>query len=162
MKLEIVQAKRNLLPVSFRRNLQTSDKLYHLAPLTWLHWMVPSFLQRCLKRLRSAILLTKLFSNDAIKLSHEYRDRIYIRKDIVLKLTEYGELNQTTLLSYTGLNLATLHKCKKTFGLSRWKGNLQSKNRRRLYSMGWLHLWKEFGIEKRKENNARVDNNRMA
>ena len=106
MKLEIVQAKRNLLPVSFRRNLQTSDKLYHLAPLTWLHWMVPSFLQRCLKRLRSAILLTKLFSNDAIKLSHEYRDRIYIRKDIVLKLTEYGELNQTTLLSYTGLNLA--------------------------------------------------------
>jgi predicted transcriptional regulator len=54
----------------------------------------------------SAILLTKLFSNDAIKLSHEYRDRIYIRKDIVLKLTEYGELNQTALLSYTGLNLA--------------------------------------------------------
>jgi len=39
-------------------------------------------------------------------LSHEYRDRIYIRKDIMLKLTEYGELNQTTLLSYTGLNLA--------------------------------------------------------
>src|SRR6266849_9307199 len=106
MKLEIVQAKRNLLPVSFRRNLQISDKLYHLAPLTWLHWMVPSFLQRCLKRLRSAILLTKLFSNDAIKLSHEYRDRINIRKDIVLKLTEYGELNPTTLLSYNGLNLA--------------------------------------------------------
>jgi len=38
-------------------------------------------------------------------LSHEYRDRIYIRKDIILKLTEYGELNQTTLLSYCGLNL---------------------------------------------------------
>jgi hypothetical protein len=51
-------------------------------------------------------IVTKLFSNDAIKLSHEYRDRIYIRKDIVLKLSEYGELNQTTLLSYTGLNLA--------------------------------------------------------
>jgi predicted transcriptional regulator len=39
-------------------------------------------------------------------MSHEYRDRIYIRKDIILKLIEYGELNQTTLLSYTGLNLA--------------------------------------------------------
>ncbi len=38
-------------------------------------------------------------------LSHEYRDRIYIRKDILLKLTEYGQLNQTSLLSYCGLNL---------------------------------------------------------
>jgi len=38
-------------------------------------------------------------------LSHEYRDRIFIIKDIILKLTEYGELNQTTLLSYCGLNL---------------------------------------------------------
>jgi predicted transcriptional regulator len=38
-------------------------------------------------------------------MSHEYRDRIYIRKDILLKLTEYGELNQTSLLSYCGLNL---------------------------------------------------------
>ena len=38
-------------------------------------------------------------------MSHEYRDRIYIRKDIILKLTEYGLLNQTTLLSYCGLNL---------------------------------------------------------
>jgi predicted transcriptional regulator len=37
-------------------------------------------------------------------LSHEYRDRIYIRKDILLKLTEYGQLNQTSLLSYCGLN----------------------------------------------------------
>ena len=35
---------------------------------------------------------------------HEYRDRIYIRKDILLKLYEYGELNQTKLLSYCGLN----------------------------------------------------------
>lgn len=39
-------------------------------------------------------------------MSHEYRDRIYIVKDIILKLTEYGELNQTSLLSYCGLNLA--------------------------------------------------------
>jgi predicted transcriptional regulator len=38
-------------------------------------------------------------------LSHEYRDRVYIIKDILLKLTEYGELNQTSLLSYCGLNL---------------------------------------------------------
>ena len=37
--------------------------------------------------------------------SHEYRDRVYMRKDIILKLTEYGELNQTSLLSYCGLNL---------------------------------------------------------
>jgi hypothetical protein len=47
----------------------------------------------------------------------------------------------------------------KTFRLYRWKDNLQSKSRRKLYSMGWLHLWKEFGIEKRNENNARMDNN---
>ncbi|MEE8132359.1 MAG: winged helix-turn-helix domain-containing protein [Nitrososphaerales archaeon] len=38
-------------------------------------------------------------------MSHEYRSRIYIVKDIILKLTEYGELNQSTLLSYCGLNL---------------------------------------------------------
>jgi predicted transcriptional regulator len=37
-------------------------------------------------------------------LVHEYRDRIYIRKDILLKLYEYGELNQTKLMSYCGLN----------------------------------------------------------
>ena len=30
---------------------------------------------------------------------------MYIRKDIILKLTEYGQLNQTSLLSYCGLNL---------------------------------------------------------
>jgi predicted transcriptional regulator len=37
-------------------------------------------------------------------LVREYRDRIYIRKDILLKLYEHGELNQTKLLSYCGLN----------------------------------------------------------
>jgi predicted transcriptional regulator len=37
-------------------------------------------------------------------LVHEYRDRIYIRKDIILKLSEYGELNQSKLMSYCGLN----------------------------------------------------------
>ncbi|MFL6431407.1 MAG: winged helix-turn-helix domain-containing protein [Nitrososphaeraceae archaeon] len=35
---------------------------------------------------------------------HEYRDRIYIRKDIMFKLYEYGELNQSKLMSYCGLN----------------------------------------------------------
>ncbi|AIF85570.1 putative transcriptional regulator [Candidatus Nitrososphaera evergladensis SR1] len=34
-----------------------------------------------------------------------YRDRIYIVKDIILKLIEYGELNQTALVSFCGLNL---------------------------------------------------------
>jgi predicted transcriptional regulator len=37
-------------------------------------------------------------------LVHEYRDRIYIRKDIMFKLYEYGELNQSKLISYCGLN----------------------------------------------------------
>jgi len=35
---------------------------------------------------------------------HEYRERIYIRKDIMMKLYKYGELNQSKLLSYCGLN----------------------------------------------------------
>jgi predicted transcriptional regulator len=35
----------------------------------------------------------------------EYRDKIYIRKDILLKLSKYGSLNQTALLSFCGLNL---------------------------------------------------------
>jgi len=39
-----------------------------------------------------------------VNLVHEYRDRIYIRKDIMLKLSEYGELNQSKLMSYCGLN----------------------------------------------------------
>ena len=34
----------------------------------------------------------------------EYRDRIYIRKDILLKLYEYGEMNQSKLMSICGLN----------------------------------------------------------
>ena len=35
---------------------------------------------------------------------HEYRDRIYIRKDILLNLHEYGEMNQSKLMSICGLN----------------------------------------------------------
>ena len=38
------------------------------------------------------------------ELVHEHRDRIYIRKDIILKLVEHGELNQSKLMSYCGLN----------------------------------------------------------
>ena len=34
-----------------------------------------------------------------------YRDRIYIIKDVILKLVEYGELNQTALVSFCGLNM---------------------------------------------------------
>jgi predicted transcriptional regulator len=37
-------------------------------------------------------------------LVHAHRDRIYIRKDIILKLNDYGELNQSQLMSYSGLN----------------------------------------------------------
>jgi len=37
-------------------------------------------------------------------LVHEYRDRIYIRKDILLKLYEYGEINQSRLMTICGLN----------------------------------------------------------
>ena len=34
-----------------------------------------------------------------------YRDRVYIIKDVILKLVEYGELNLTALVSFCGLNL---------------------------------------------------------
>ncbi len=39
-----------------------------------------------------------------------YRDRIYMIEDIILKLVEYGELNQTALISFSGLNLKK-HRC---------------------------------------------------
>ncbi|HJT09158.1 MAG TPA: hypothetical protein VJ771_00060 [Candidatus Nitrosotalea sp.] len=37
--------------------------------------------------------------------SSSYRDRIYIIKDIILLLVQYGEMNQTALVSFCGLNL---------------------------------------------------------
>jgi predicted transcriptional regulator len=40
----------------------------------------------------------------AAEMVHEHRERIYIRKDIILKLAEHGELNQSKLMSYCGLN----------------------------------------------------------
>ncbi len=38
-----------------------------------------------------------------------YRDRVYLIEDIILKLIEYGELNQTALVAFCGLNL-TKHR----------------------------------------------------
>jgi predicted transcriptional regulator len=37
-------------------------------------------------------------------LLHEHRERVHLRKDILLKLVEHGELNQSRLMSYCGLN----------------------------------------------------------
>lgn len=37
-------------------------------------------------------------------MGREYRDRIYIRKDVLLKLFEFGEMNQSRLMSICGLN----------------------------------------------------------
>ena len=54
---------------------------------------------------KNHINLLLVLTRESVSLSHEYRDRIYIRKDIILKLTEHGEMNQTSLLSYCGLNL---------------------------------------------------------
>src|ERR687883_1414716 len=51
---------------------------------------------------RSTLLYTS--PTNLVKMVHEYRDRVYIRKDVILKLSEYGELNQTKLMSYCGLN----------------------------------------------------------
>ena len=38
--------------------------------------------------------------------TRKYRDRIYIVKDIILTLAEYGQLNQTALFSFCGLNIS--------------------------------------------------------
>jgi predicted transcriptional regulator len=60
------------------------------------------------KRLALDIHYTNSNSNSEIKVSgseSSYRDRIYIVKDLMLKLMEHNELNQTTLLSFCGLNL---------------------------------------------------------
>jgi len=44
-----------------------------------------------------------------LAITKKYRDRIYIVKDIILTLAEYGQLNQTSLFSFCGLNI-TKHK----------------------------------------------------
>jgi predicted transcriptional regulator len=47
-----------------------------------------------------------LFETSPLSDSHLlYRDKIYIIKDVILKLVEYGELTQTTLISFCGLNM---------------------------------------------------------
>lgn len=47
----------------------------------------------------------KSTANTKKELSREYRDKIYMRKDIISVLSKYGELHQTTLLSHCGLNI---------------------------------------------------------
>lgn len=37
--------------------------------------------------------------------SPSYRQRVYMDRDIILKLIEYGEVNQTSLISFCGLNI---------------------------------------------------------
>ena len=44
-----------------------------------------------------------------MSVSKKYRDKVYIIKDIIFTLTEHGEINQTSLYSFCGLNL-TKHK----------------------------------------------------
>ena len=45
--------------------------------------------------------------SDTILSNHSaYREKIYIIKDLILKLFEKGELDQTSLIGFCGLNLA--------------------------------------------------------
>ena len=55
------------------------------------------------------IVKVPLILSSTLAESKKYRDRIYIVKDIILTLSEYGELNQTALFSFCGLNI-TKHK----------------------------------------------------
>ena len=57
----------------------------------------------------SLIVKVAISSNKSMTVSKKYRDRIYIIKDIILTLSEYGKLNQTSLFSFCGLNI-TKHK----------------------------------------------------
>ncbi|MEM3439915.1 MAG: winged helix-turn-helix domain-containing protein [Candidatus Bathyarchaeia archaeon] len=74
----------------------------------------------------------------AMSAAKEYRDRIYMRKDILLKLVQHGELNQTALLSYCGLNLQK-HKFildeMEEKGLIERKEGMRGKRRVTLYSI---------------------------
>ena len=44
-------------------------------------------------------------SNKILAKHSAYRERIYIIKDLILKLFEKGELDQTSLIGFCGLNL---------------------------------------------------------
>jgi predicted transcriptional regulator len=50
-------------------------------------------------------LQSKILVENTRARSVSYRDRVYIVMDIILKLAEYGELNQTALISFCGLNI---------------------------------------------------------
>lgn len=74
--------------------------------------MKSNVIMRCLTLLiRELSIIVKLALNimAALTDSKKYRDRIYIVKDIILTLSEYGQLNQTSLFSFCGLNI-TKHK----------------------------------------------------
>lgn len=50
-------------------------------------------------------LYTEHLQPNLVSSSQSHRDRIYIIRDIIMKLVEYGQLNQTALVSFCGLNL---------------------------------------------------------
>lgn len=50
-------------------------------------------------------LYTEQLQPNLVSGSQSHRDRIYIIRDIIMKLVEYGQLNQTALVSFCGLNL---------------------------------------------------------
>jgi len=50
-------------------------------------------------------LYTEQLHPNLVSNSQSHRDRIYIIRDIIMKLVEYGQLNQTALVSFCGLNL---------------------------------------------------------
>ena len=50
-------------------------------------------------------LYTEYPQSNLVSSSQSHRDRIYIVRDVIMKLVEYGQLNQTALISYCGLNL---------------------------------------------------------
>jgi predicted transcriptional regulator len=50
-------------------------------------------------------LYTDQFQSNLVSSPQSHSDRIYIVRDIIMKLVEYGQLNQTALISYCGLNL---------------------------------------------------------
>ena len=54
----------------------------------------------------SKIVKVALFPILILVNPRKYRDRIYIVKDIILTLAEYGQLNQTALFSFCGLNIS--------------------------------------------------------
>lgn len=53
-----------------------------------------------------SLMQSNFLVQDTLARTISYRDRIYIVKDIILKLVEYGELNQTAPISFCGLNIS--------------------------------------------------------